>query len=62
MSPSNFNNNGNANTMVVDSAGTLNGWNNVNNGYGVRPISYYKLVSILMNRDIILVTAINERK
>ena len=39
MSPSNFNNNGNANEFMVMSSGELNGWNNVNNGYGVRPIS-----------------------
>ena len=49
MSPSNFNNDGNANEFVVMSSGELNGWNNVNNGYGVRPISYYKLVIIITN-------------
>ena len=39
MSPSNFNNNSNANEFIVTSTGELNGWNNVSNGYGVRPIS-----------------------
>ena len=49
MSPSNFNNDGNANEFVVMSSGELNEWGNVNNGYGVRPISYYKLVIIITN-------------
>ena len=49
MSPSNFNNNGNANEFVVMSSGELNEWGNVNNGYGVRSISYYKLVIIITN-------------
>ena len=49
MSPSNFNNNGNANELNVTSTGELNEWGNVNNGYGVRPISYYKLVIIITN-------------
>ncbi len=61
MSPSNFNNWSNANVFRVESLGTLSNANTTD-GYGVRPISYYKLVKILMNRDIILVTAINERK
>ena len=42
MSPSNFNSNSNANEFNVTSTGELNGWNNVNNGYGVRPISNSK--------------------
>ena len=41
MSPSNFNNNANANEFHVTSSGELNDWNNVTNGNGVRPISYY---------------------
>ena len=49
MSPSNFNNDGNANELNVTSSGELNEWGNVNNGYGVRPISYYKLVIIITN-------------
>ena len=40
MSPSNFNNWGNANEFNVTGAGELTN-NNVNNGYVVRPISYY---------------------
>ena len=39
MSPSNFSSWGNASEFMVMSSGELNGWNNVNNGYGVRPIS-----------------------
>ena len=38
MSPSNFNNNGNANEFVVMSSGELNGWSDVGCGYGVRPV------------------------
>ena len=49
MSPSNFDNNGNANELNVTSSGELNERGNVNNGYGVRPISYYKLVIIITN-------------
>ena len=38
MSPSNFNNWGNANEFMVMSSGELNGWNLVSSGYGVRPV------------------------
>ena len=38
MSPSHFNNNSNADEFIVTSAGELSGWNNVSNGYGVRPV------------------------
>ena len=38
MSPSNFNNNGNANELNVTSSGEFNVWGNVDYGYGVRPI------------------------
>ena len=38
MSPSIFNNNGNANEFMVMSSGELSGWYNVGNGYGVRPV------------------------
>ena len=43
MSPSNFGNTANANEMYVTESGVLTN-TGVNNGYGVRPISYYKLV------------------
>ena len=48
MSPSNFNNWGNANEFNVNSSGELTN-NNTGNGYGVRPISYYKLVITITN-------------
>ncbi len=40
MSPSNFNNGFNANELYVSWTGELTN-TNVNNGLGVRPISYY---------------------
>ncbi len=38
LSPSNFNNNANANELYVTSSGELNDWGNVTTGYGVRPV------------------------
>ena len=38
MSPSNFNNNGNANELNVTSSGGLIEWGYVSSGYGVRPV------------------------
>ena len=39
MSPSNWNSSGNANVFFVRNDGYLD-WNNVNNTYGLRPISF----------------------
>ncbi len=38
MSPSYFHHNSVAYEFIVTSSGVLRGWNNVNNGYGVRPV------------------------
>ena len=54
--PSNFNDWSNANEFNVTSSGELNGWNNVSNVYGVRPISNFDFIWGLIYLSCVFVT------